>query len=223
MSFSSELKEYLAAAERKKDCCRRAYEYGFKGETPIEECGDCLAAYVSGAFVRSGTVTEPEKGFHFEIKTDEDLAEYMTAKLVEQGFPIKKSKLRNGKIRVYCKGGAAIGDLLVYIGATRFALDVIDREVIKNVRTTENRRANAAYANIDRAATAAAEQLNAIERLRAAGKLQLMSDKLQLTAQIREENPFMSLGELCEEFNPPLSKAGLLHRLQKLTEEADRL
>ncbi len=223
MSFSSELKEHFAAVERKRDCCRRAYAAGFAGDAPFKECEDCLAAFTAGAFVKSGTVTEPEKGFHFDIKTDGDTALYLSEQLTERGFPVKKSAMKNGKTRLYCKGGGAIGDLLVYLGATRFALDVIDREVIKKVRTTENRRANAAYANIDRAATAAAEQLNAIERLRAAGKLQLMSDKLRETARVREENPFMSLGELCGEFDPPLSKAGLSHRLQKLIEEAERL
>ncbi len=223
MSFSSELKEYFAGMERKRECCRRSFELGANGQSPCDGCDECLAAYTAGAFIKSGTVTEPAKGFHLDIKTDAETAEYLIKGMEESGISLRGSLMKNGKTRVYCKGGSAIGDLLVYLGATRFALDVIDREVLKKVRTTENRRANAAYANIDRAATAAAEQLNAIERLRAAGKLQLMSDKLRETARIREENPFMSLAELCAEFDPPLSKAGLSHRLQKLIEEADRL
>ncbi len=223
MAFSSDLKAFFAAAERKRDCCRRAYGDGESGEAPMLSCADCLAAYVCGAFVKSGSVTEPDKGFHFEIKTDAETAAFLVEQLTKRGIRIRSGTMRGGKTRIYCKSGGAIGDLIVFLGATGFALEVIDREVMREIRGTENRKANAVYANIDRSATAAAEQLNAIEKLRAAGKLPLMSDKLRETARVREENPFMSLGELCGMFDPPLSKAGLSHRLQKLIEEANRI
>ncbi len=221
MSFSADLKDYIALQERKSECCNAAFVAGASGELPTLHCEGCMPAFVSGAFLRSGTVTEPTKSFHFDIKTDADTALIIQTKLAKEGVNLNRSIMKNGKVRVYCKGGSKISDLLVYIGATKFALDIIELEVEKKVRTTENRKANAEYANIDRSATAAAEQLNAIERLRRSGKLALLSDKLQETARVRVENPFATLGELCEMFEPPLSKAGLAHRLRKLLEEAE--
>ena len=76
---------------------------------------------------------------------------------------------------------------------------------------------------IDRAATAAAEQIRAIALLKERGALSLLSDELIATAKKREENPFMALGELCKEFSPPISKSGLSHRLKRLVEEAEKL
>jgi len=105
----------------------------------------------------------------------------------------------------------------------KFALEVMEKEVIKNVRYKENRKSNAELANIDRAATAAAEQTRAIRLLRERGAFNAMSEELVLTAKLREENPFMPLGELCKVFSPPISKSGLSHRLKRIMEEADKL
>ena len=90
----------------------------------------------------------------------------------------------------------------------------------KRLRNSVNRRLNCDTANVDKSVEASREQTEAIRKLRDCGRLELLSDKLQLTAALRLEYPELSLSELAEEFDPPVTKSCLNHRLRKLTELA---
>ena len=63
---------------------------------------------------------------------------------------------------------------------------------------------------------AAQEQMEAIRRLQETELLEQLPDKLQETAALRLEYPELSLSELAAEFDPPVSKSGLSHRMKKL-------
>ena len=91
----------------------------------------------------------------------------------------------------------------------------------KRLRNSVNRRLNCDTANVDKSVEASREQAEAIRKLRAAGLLETLSDKLQMTAALRLEYPELSLSELAEEFDPPVTKSCLNHRLRKLMELAD--
>ena len=86
----------------------------------------------------------------------------------------------------------------------------------KDLRNSVNRRLNCDSANLDKAVLAAQEQMESIRALQEAGLLEQLPDKLQLTAALRLENPELTLSELAEEFDPPVSKSCLNHRLRKL-------
>ena len=224
MSVSSEIKEYLSSADIKRGvCCKAAFDAGVSGEDFHGLCGACVNHYFAGLFVGNGTVTDPSKGFHLDIKVMPEQVDSLTELLAEEGLEPRSCSTRGSKIRLYYKGSSKISDFLTFIGASRYALEVLEHEVMKNVRSKENRKANAELANVDRAATAAAEQIQAIEMLKSHGVLSSLPPELALTAKIREENPFMSLTELCEVFSPPISKSGLSHRLKRLLAEAEKL
>ena len=224
MSVSSDIKDFLSSDGIKRSgCCLSAFEAGRAGEPLEETCAACRNHYVAGAFVGGGTVTDPSKDFHLEIKAAPDTSRALKEILEEEGLAPGECFLRGGKVRLYYKGSSRISDFLTFVGASRFALEFMEYEIMRSVRSKENRRSNAEFANIDRAATAAAEQMRAIALLKEKGALSLLSDELIATARKREENPFMPLGELCKEFSPPISKSGLSHRLKKLVEEADKL
>lgn len=223
MSVSSEIKEFLCTGIKRNPCCAAAFEAGRRGEAFKEACAGCRAAFVGGIFVGFGTMTDPQKDFHLDFKLPRGIAGKAAFVLDEEGLTPHASLLRNGRVRLYYKVSSLISDLLTYMGAGKYALEVLEAEVIKNVRSRENRRSNAELANIDRAATAAAEQIRAIEALKRRGALTHLPEELALTAKIREENPFLPLDELRLEFSPPISKSGLSHRLKRIIEEADKL
>lgn len=224
MSVSSDIKEYLSSdGIKRSSCCLTAFDAGKEGKPLAEKCAACRNHYVAGAFAASGTVTDPSKDFHLEIKATEAVAVTLQEILADEGLEPGSCAMHGGKVRLYYKGSSRISDFLTLIGAARFALEFMEHEVMRNVRSKENRRSNAEFANIDRAATAAAEQIRAIALLKDRGALSSLSDELVATARKREENPFMPLGELCKEFSPPISKSGLSHRLKRLVEEADKL
>lgn len=223
MSVSADIKEHLQNDIKRSACCANAFENGKNGENFKEVCPACRASFLAGVFVGCGTVTDPEKDFHLDMKVPRALAGRVASILEEEGLTPGACSMRGGKVRLYYKVSALISDFLTYIGAMKYALEVLETEVIKSVRGKENRISNAELANMDRAATAAAEQMRAIAILKKHGALNQLSEELVMTARIREENPFMALGELCTVFSPPISKSGLSHRLKRIIEEADKL
>ena len=142
--------------------------------------------------------------------------------LRECGYP-PKSVARNGSFITYFKQSDQIEDFLTLIGAPVAAMSVMSAKLEKDLRNSVNRRLNCDSANLDKAVEAAQEQLESIRKLQRAGLLDQLPDKLQLTAALRLENPELTLSELAEEFDPPVTKSCLNHRLRKITQLAKGL
>lgn len=183
-----------------------------------EEC--CRSAFLRGIFFAGGSVTDPLKRYHLELTTSHAQASReLDVLLRECGYP-PKSVSRNGSFVTYFKQSDQIEDFLTLIGAPVAAMNVMSAKLEKDLRNSVNRRLNCDSANLDKAVLAAQEQMEAIRTLQAAGLLDQLPDKLQLTAALRLENPELTLSELAEVFDPPVSKSCLNHRLRKLLELA---
>lgn len=186
-----------------------------------EEC--CRAAFLRGAFFAGGSITDPLKRYHLELTTSHGQASReLEVLLRECGYP-PKSLGRNGSFITYFKQSDQIEDFLTMIGAPVAAMHVMSAKLEKDLRNSVNRRLNCDSANLDKAVEASQEQMDAIRKLQAAGLLDQLSDKLQLTAAMRLENPELTLSELAGEFDPPVTKSCLNHRLRKLMELAHPL
>ena len=183
-----------------------------------EEC--CRASFLRGIFFAGGSVTDPLKRYHLELTTSHAQASReLDVLLRECGYP-PKSVARNGSFVTYFKQSDQIEDFLTLIGAPVAAMNVMSAKMEKDLRNSVNRRLNCDSANLDKAVLAAQEQMEAIRALQTAGLLDQLPDKLQMTAALRLENPELTLSELAEEFDPPVSKSCLNHRLRKLLELA---
>lgn len=183
-----------------------------------EEC--CRAAFLRGAFFAGGSITDPLKRYHLELTTSHgQVSRELEVLLRECGYP-PKSLSRNGSFITYFKQSDQIEDFLTMIGAPVAAMHVMSAKLEKDLRNSVNRRLNCDSANLDKAVEASQEQMDAIRKLQAAGLLDQLSDKLQLTAAMRLENPELTLSELAGEFDPPVTKSCLNHRLRKLMELA---
>ena len=184
-----------------------------------EDC--CRAAFLRGAFFAGGSVIDPRKRYHLELMTSHaQVGRELEALLRELDFP-SKALTRNGAFITYFKRSGEIADFLRLIGAPDAAKRLLTAQAEKRLRNSVNRRLNCDTANVDKSVEASREQAEAIRKLRAAGLLETLSDKLQLTAALRLEYPELSLSELAAEFDPPITKSCLNHRLRKLTELAD--
>ena len=183
-----------------------------------EEC--CKASFLRGVFFAGGSITDPMKRYHLELTTSHQQASReLDVLLRESGYP-PKSVSRNGSFVTYFKQSDQIEDFLTLIGAPVAAMNVMSAKLEKDLRNSVNRRLNCDSANLDKAVEAAQEQMEAIRRLQAAELLEQLPDKLQETAALRLEYPELSLSELAAEFDPPVSKSCLNHRLRKLLELA---
>ena len=176
-----------------------------------------------GVFFAGGSVTDPAKRYHLELATSHlQVSRELEVLLRECGYP-PKSVARNGSFITYFKQSDQIEDFLTLIGAPVAAMSVMSAKLEKDLRNSVNRRLNCDSANLDKAVEAAQEQLESIRKLQRAGLLDQLPDKLQLTAALRLENPELTLSELAEEFDPPVTKSCLNHRLRKITQLAKGL
>ena len=181
-----------------------------------ESC--CKAAFLRGAFLAGGSVTNPEKEYHFELETSHShLNKEVTALLMDIGMKPKASR-RKYNYLIYFKESSAIEDFLTTIGAPVSAMGIMQAKVEKDLRNTVNRKVNCETANLGKTIDAAGIQLDAIKLLEDRVGLENLPKPLFETAIARRENPDLSLKELALTFDPPMSKAGLNHRLKKLIE-----
>ena len=118
---------------------------------------------------------------------------------------------------------AHIEDLLTKLGAPVAAMDIMTTKVDKAIRNGANRAMNCDIANVNKILEAATEQQSAIEALAKSGQLDRLPEKLQQTARLRLEHPELSLAQLAELCDPPVSKSCMNHRMRKLNEEAKKL
>ena len=186
-----------------------------------EEC--CRSAFLRGVFFAGGSITDPAKRYHLELTTSHmQVSRELDVLLRECGYP-PKNVSRNGSFVTYFKQSDQIEDFLTLIGAPVAAMNVMTAKMEKDLRNSVNRRLNCDSANLDKAVGAAQEQLEAIRKLEAAGLLEKQPEKLRQTASLRAANPELTLSELAEEFDPPVTKSCLNHRLRKLVELAKNL
>ena len=181
-----------------------------------EDC--CRSAFLRGAFLAGGSVTDPEKRYHLELATSHAQASReMTALLRDMGYD-PKDVGRNGYQVTYFKNSQQIEELLTRMGAPVAAMEMMNAKVEKDLRNEVNRRVNCEAANVGKVVDAAQEQLAAISRLYDLGRVEDLPEKLKETIVLRETYPELSLSELAAEFDPPISKSALNHRPRKLVE-----
>ncbi len=183
----------------------------------------CRTAFLRGAFLAGGSVTDPMKGYHLELATSHyHVGRELPALLREAGFEPKETQ-RKGNHVVYFKHSDHIEDFLTFLGAPVSAMGVMAAKIERDLRGSVNRQVNCDSANLDKTVAAAREQLAAIERLRESGRLDALPDKLREAARLRMENPELNLSQLGALCDPAVSKSALNHRMRKLLELAEGL
>lgn len=181
-----------------------------------EDC--CRSAFLRGAFLSGGSVTEPSKRYHLELVTSHTQASReLLALLADMGRQPRQT-VRGGSQVIYFKSGDQIEQLLVTMGAPLSARALKSTRAEKQLRNGVNRLVNCEAANLDKAVDAAQEQLEAIRRLYALNRVEQLPPRLKETIILRETYPELTLRELAEEFEPPITKSCLNHRLRKLVE-----
>ena len=180
----------------------------------------CRAAFLRGAFLAGGSVTDPEKRYHLEFSTSHVQASREILTLLEEMGFLPRSVMRGANAVTYFKQSEHIEDILTTIGAPASATEIMAAKVDKEIRNGANRATNCDIANLNKTLEAVAQQTDAIRRIADNGKLKTLPEKLQETAQMRLANPELSLAQLATMFDPPISKSCLNHRMRKIMELA---
>lgn len=184
-----------------------------------EEC--CKTAFLRGAFLSGGSVTDPVKGYHLELATTHHSVAKECYLLIQEtlGFLPKLASRSGGKV-VYLKQSEQIADFLTFLGASVASMGIIEARLEHELNNKVNRRCNCDDANITKVVEASQEHLTAIRILRERNQFDGLPEKLKQAAQVREENPEASLSELAGLIQPNISKPAMNHRLKRLVELA---
>ncbi len=182
----------------------------------------CRRAFIRGAFLASGSISDPEKFYHLEIVcTSQEKAEQM--RQIINSFPVEAKIVRRKKYHVvYIKEGEQIGEMLRIMEASLAVMNLENIRIVKEMRNSINRQVNCETANIHKTVSAAIEQINDIKYIREYVGFDNLPENLREIALARLEKPEATLKELGDSLTPPVGKSGVNHRLRKLKMIADK-
>ena len=176
----------------------------------------CRLSYIRGALIAGGFVADPHGDFHLEVAVEgEEFAQALVELLAQVGVPVRVNR-RKSSYAVYIKSADDIRRLLEMLGATSSVKDIDEARAIKSVKNLVNRRVNAELANQSRSTGAAQHQMELIAELERRGLRRGLPDALEAFCRLRETYPDLSLRDLGEMADPPISKSALYHRVLRL-------
>lgn len=183
----------------------------------------CKRAFLRGAFLAAGSISDPEKFYHFEIVcTTESKAEQL--KKLIQSFQIAARIVQRKKYYVvYIKEGDRIVDALNVMEAYVSLMKLENIRILKEMRNSVNRKVNCETANINKTVSAAVRQMEDIQYIKEHAGLDSLPEGLNEVAWLRLEHPDASLKELGSMLNPRVGKSGVNHRLRKISNIANDL
>lgn len=203
--------------------CEEDGLFYFRVDETLVKDDCCKKAFVRGAFLGGGSVSDPKKSYHLEFATRSyECAESLIA--ITNHFGISpKWTTRKNEVVVYVKGSEEIADVLGLMGASAAVMNLYDTMITKDMRNHINRQMNCESANMTKTADAAARQILAIQKIQKLRGLDYLNDPLKEMAELRLEYPEANLKELGEMLSRPIGKSGANHRLNRILEIAEML
>lgn len=183
----------------------------------------CKRAYIRGAFLASGSMSDPKKSYHFEIVCASEKQAMQLREIFSEFVADAKIVQRKKYYIVYIKEGAQIVDALNVMEAHTALMNLENVRILKEMRNTVNRKVNCETANINKTVSAAVKQMEDIRYIQEREGLHQLPDSLREMAELRLEYPDAPLKELGEYLNPPVGKSGVNHRLRKISAIAESL
>ena len=183
----------------------------------------CKRAFIRGAFLAAGSMSDPKKAYHFEIVcAAEPMAEQIRELMSSFSMEAKIVQRKKSYV-VYLKEGSQIVDILNIMEAHVSLMELENVRILKEMRNTVNRKVNCETANLNKTVSAAVKQLEDITYLRDTIGLEKLSEGLEEVALARLSHPDASLKELGTLLSPPVGKSGVNHRLRKLGDLAEKV
>lgn len=221
---------YTVRLKESFDCLTVLTAFGYTGDEPFlrinrgnfeNDC--CVAAFLRGLFLSCGSITDPNKEYHFEFSVGKfHLAQDLSGLIGEYLTRPKLTTRKSGYV-VYIKESEQIEDILTFMQAMASSLELMQVKIVKELRNKVNRATNCETANLTKSLEAGRRHLQAIEIIETVASLDILSPELKEVAVLRRDNPEASLSELGQMLTEPLSRSGVNHRLTKIVEIAAKV
>ena len=179
-------------------------------------------AIIRGAFLGSGTISEPRKSYHLEIYFKDEKSLCFCIKILTS-YNVNVKSIRQNKNILYIEEGESISNFLAFVGAKKSVLEFEDTRVVKEIRNNVNRQLNLENANLNKTILSSVKQINYIKLIKKKNKFNELTEKEKKLAEIRLKNPDASLEELRKMLGENISKSGVSHRMKKIEELAKNL
>lgn len=183
----------------------------------------CKRAFIRGAYLSAGSISDPEKTYHLEIVLSDFEKARQLQDIINTFSMDAKIVERKKHFVVYLKEGSQIVDLLNVMEAHVSLMNLENVRIVKEMRNSINRQVNCEAANINKTVTAATKQMDDIIYIKDHYGFSNLEERLEEIAELRLQHPESSLKELGEMLDPPIGKSGVNHRLRKLSILADNL
>lgn len=180
-------------------------------------------AYIRGAFMGSGSITDPKKGYHLEFVSENESNTYFLRDTINEFGLKSKVIMRKEKYIIYIKDSEQISDFLSLIGAYNSVLNYENVRVIKEMRNNVNRIVNCETANLNKTVKSSYDQVEDIKLIEMEIGIENLDEDLKAIAKIRLENRSMSLNDIANSLEPKLSKSTVNYRFKKLRRIANKL
>ena len=177
---------------------------------------------IRGAFLGSGTISEPRKSYHLEIYFKDEKSLSFCIKILTS-YNVNVKSIRQNKNILYIEEGESISNFLAFVGAKKSVLEFEDTRVVKEIRNNVNRQLNLENANLNKTILSSVKQINYIKLIKKKNKFNELTEKEKKLAEIRLKNPDASLEELRKMLCENISKSGVSHRMKKIEELAKNL
>ena len=202
--------------------CSNTRDGPLKTVSPLVVSGSCCKrAYIRGAFLTTGTISNPEKTYHAEFINSQKPVSVALLNIINSFSLNAKLLQRKENYAVYLKDSEQITDLLNIMQAHRALLELANVRVFKDVRNDVNRKVNFETANMNKTISAAVKQLEDINYINETEGLSFLSEQLRDAAELRLKYPDASLKEIGAMLEEPVSKSGINHRFRKISEIAE--
>ena len=179
-----------------------------------------LKSLARGSFLGGGSLNNPNNKYHLEILFSTIKNAKFVLELLKE-FRIEAKILeRKNSTSIYIKEAEEISKVLAFIGANKSVLNFEEIRVMRDTRNNINRLVNCETANLNKTINASVEQIEQIEYLQKIGKFDGLPENLKEIANLRQENPDVSLVQLGQMLSTPIGKSGVNHRLKKICEIA---
>lgn len=183
----------------------------------------CKRAFIRGAFLASGSLSDPNKFYHFEIVCNSEAKAIQLRDMINTFELDSKVVLRKKNFVVYIKEGTQIVEILNVMEAHIALMNMENVRILKEMRNSVNRKVNCETANLNKTVAAAIKQIKDIEYIKDTVGLGSLKEGLEEVARVRLENPDMPLKDLGMLLSEPVGKSGVNHRLKKISEIAESL
>lgn len=183
-----------------------------------------IPSLIAGVFLACGSIIDPNKEYHIEfVMPSLELCNDLGLILIDHFDILAKHTERKNTNIVYIKESENIEDMLTLMGASKASLEIMNVKILKDVRNKINRAVNCDNANIEKSLKAAERQIEDIELIERTIGFASLSEDLREIAEVRYNNPDYNLKELGLALNPPISRSGANHRLERIKKAADEI